>query len=131
LTVLQDGRVWKRHVDHLTRRQIKPLQNIPETANEVINLPVTAASETAVSPTPLPNQDQSTSTDNEQHSSGNTQGSIELPNMTESNTVRDTEHFNEPANDESVSLQVSVPPTTCRRSSRIVKPPDRLIETMS
>ena len=137
LTVLQDGRVWKRHVDHLTRRQLSPLQNVPEnneTTNEAIEVPVTAASKNATPPPPLQNHDQLTSTDNEQFTSDHIEGSSNFPNVPESdesNTAQGTEQSNETVTNETVSVQESVPPTACRRSSRIGKPPDRLIETMS
>ena len=89
LTALQDGRVWKRHVDHLTRRQTSLPQHKPEnnvTTNEVIDLPVTDAIENTTPP-PLPNVGPSTSTDSEQSPSDDIQGSSNVPESDESNTA--------------------------------------------
>ena len=138
LTVLQDGRVWKRHVDHLNRRITSPLQVNPgeeETGNKTIKSSVTAAIENTTPPPPPPNHDNDneTSTDIEQCPSDNVQGS-ESSNVSEpdeSNTAPDPEHSSETATDGTINMQMSVPPIACRRSLRVVKPPDHLIETMS
>ena len=137
LTVLQDGRIWKRHVDHLTRRQTSPLQNKPEkneTKNEAINLPVTAASKMQLLHhryQTMTSQYQQTMNNLHQTISKEAVNLLNVSESDESNTAQDTGHSNENVTDGTVSVQVSVPPTTCQRSSRIVKPPDHLIETMS
>jgi len=99
LTVLQDGRVWKCHVDHLIRRQASPLQTKPndmETTNKVINLSVTAAINNDTSPPLLPllNHDLSTITGDEQSPSDNIEGNNESSTVfesTESNVATDSE----------------------------------------
>jgi len=95
------------------------------TTNEVIDLPVTDVIENIT--LPLLNFGPLTSTDSEQSTSDNIQGRSNVPESDESNTV----HSNDTVTDGTMSAQVSVPPTTtCCRLSHIVKPPDRLIETM-
>jgi len=71
-----------------------------------------------------------TSTDSEQSPSDNIQGSSKVPESDESNTAQNTGHSNKTVTDGTMSAQVSVPPTTCRWLSCMVKPPDCLIETM-
>ena len=106
-----------------------------ETGNKTINSPVTTAVKNATPPPPSPNHDNDneTSTDIEQCPSDNVQGS-ESSNVSEPdecNTAPDPEHSSKTVTDGTMNTQMSIPPIACRQSSCVVKPSNRLNDTMS
>ena len=126
VTVLSDGRVWKRHIDHLRRRELSS-DEFPNTTAVPKDSVASANSE----------EDSVTIQEEEGHE--------QLPSVAQAPTsdtslMTQREQTGPPALapnrvDEPPS-RVDEPlipvdsPTECRRSSRKRKPPDRLIESM-
>ena len=121
VVVLNDGRVWKRHLDHIRRDTMDGA--VTESDSE--RVPQDAA------PDPVPQATLSPSVPSPQQFPMNTP----IPNPVEPRTQRHLENANNsPPEVEapsfsgtSLSKVSSVPP---RRSGRVRRAPDRLIETM-
>ena len=126
VTVLSDGRVWKRHVDHLRRKELNSEELPSQTATQNDPMPLTNLEDEVDVNVTLP-EDESKLADTPvvpEQTSDVTNAKKPLTYSGQQPAQMVT-----PKEDDKHQIPVTSP-STCQRSSRKVKPPDRLIESM-